>query len=167
MSKVSRSTIQKADSEIEIRRGCAKDLMSIMQIMFHSFSPEFGESWNENQCRTMLALPRTHFLKAVCNGQICGFSISRSVADEEELLMIAVHPQYQNRGFGKKILKHLICDVEERNIVSLFLEVRSTNEAQTFYRKLGFRQIGTRHAYYTGQNRAKHDANTYKLTITQ
>ncbi|QJB68502.1 ribosomal protein S18-alanine N-acetyltransferase [Parasphingorhabdus halotolerans] len=133
--------------------------------MTEAFSPEFGESWNENQCRSMLSLPGTKLILAQTNQDYCGFIISRTVLDEEELLMIAVSPGYQKKGLGRILLKKLIENARNRGITSIFLEVRSTNKAQILYGKFGFQKIGFRKAYYTGNDAQKFDAISYRLDL--
>ena len=153
------------DVTIELELGGIDNLRVIMPIMRAAFSSHYGESWNEHQCRSMLSLAGTQLMIASCGEQACGFSISREVAGEEELLMIAVDPHYQNKGIGLLILKQLIADAIKTDITSIFLEVRSNNPAQSLYRKLGFKEIGLRPAYYTGENKEKFDAITYKKSL--
>lgn len=150
---------------IELEYGGYDKLRVVMQIMGTAFSSVYGESWNEHQCRSMLSLPGTLLMIATSDGQPCGFAISREVAGEEELLMIAVDPQYQNKGIGLAILKRLISDAEDNGTIAVFLEVRSNNPAQSLYQKLGFEKIGLRPAYYTGHNKEKFDAITYKKSL--
>ncbi|QTD56564.1 ribosomal protein S18-alanine N-acetyltransferase [Parasphingorhabdus cellanae] len=140
-------------------------LQVVMRIMRSAFSSIYGESWNEHQCRSMLSLPGTRLMLARYAQQPCGFAISREIAGEEELLMIAVDPKYQNAGIGLAILKKLISDAENNGTIAVFLEVRSNNPAQSLYQKLGFKKIGLRPAYYTGSNKEKFDAITYKKSL--
>lgn len=150
---------------IYLEYGDFDKLKIVMRVMGTAFSSLYGESWNEHQCRSMLSLPGTQLLIARYDQQACGFAISREVAGEEELLMIAVDPQYQNKGIGLAILKRLIADAIKNGIEAVFLEVRSNNPAQNLYRKLGFEKIGLRRAYYTGDNKEKFDAITYKKSL--
>ncbi|GAA0470028.1 hypothetical protein GCM10009096_08680 [Parasphingorhabdus litoris] len=155
----------KRESSVDLEYGGYDQLNIVMRIMKTAFSSTYGESWNEHQCRSMLSLPGTLLLIASWNQNPCGFAISREVADEEELLMIAVDPQYQNNGIGETIMKQVITNAVENGIAALFLEVRSNNPAQTMYQKVGFEKIGLRRAYYTGDNKEKFDAITYKMLL--
>ncbi|MEO0440569.1 MAG: hypothetical protein AAF067_06795 [Pseudomonadota bacterium] len=80
-------------------------LDAVMEIMARAFPSEFGESWNESQCRSMLSLINTHLMLAgTTEGDrtsFCGFCIYRMVAGELELLMIAVEPEQLGILFGK------------------------------------------------------------------
>ncbi len=150
---------------IKLEYGSFNELKVVMRIMRASFSSLYGESWNEHQCRSMLSLPGTQLLIANYNLEPCGFAISRSAAGEEELLMIAVDPQYQNKGIGIAILERLVADAIKNDVTAVFLEVRSNNPAQHLYERLGFQKIGLRRAYYSGDNKEKYDAITYKKSL--
>lgn len=150
---------------IKLEYGSFDELKVVMRIMQASFSSVYGESWNEHQCRSMLALPGTQLLIASYNLETCGFAISRSAAGEEELLMIAVDPQYQNKGIGIALLERLIANAVKNEVTAVFLEVRSNNPAQNLYERLGFQKIGLRRAYYSGDNKEKYDAITYKKSL--
>ena len=141
-------------------------LPDVMRIMESSFSSEFGESWNNNQCRSMLSLHGTRLTVAFVDGRAIGFLISRAVAREEELLMVAVDPEYQKNGAGTALLQHMLAEARKNSVEAVFLEVRSNNPAQKLYGTLGFEKIGVRTAYYTGADKNKFDANTYKLTLS-
>jgi ribosomal-protein-alanine N-acetyltransferase len=51
-------------------------------------------------------------------------------------------------------------------VSAVFLEMRANNPAARLYAKFGFHEIGLRKAYYTGPNKEKFDAITYKATFT-
>lgn len=153
------------NTAIKLEYGSFDKLKTVMRIMHSAFSDLYGESWNEHQCRSMLSLPGTQLMIANHNMESCGFAISRNVAGEEELLMIAVDPQYQNKGIGIALLNRLVADAIENEVTAVFLEVRSNNPAQKLYKKLGFQKIGLRPGYYTGADKEKFDAITYKKPL--
>ncbi len=148
-----------------IEYGAIEDLHDVMKVMATSFSSTYGESWNYNQCRSMLSLPGSRLLLSKNGNLLLGFAISRAIASEEEILMIAVDPEYQKDGIGFMLLTHLLDRAREDGVASVFLEVRSNNPAQVLYHKLGFQETGIRKAYYTGRNSEKFDAVTYKLSL--
>lgn len=80
--------------------------------------------------------------------EIVAFAITSTVADEAELLNIAVAPSCQRQGVGHYLLNFL-CDSFEPSIQSFFLEVRGSNQAAiALYRKLEFNEVGLRRNYY-------------------
>lgn len=152
-------------ASVALEYGDIAQIDIVMRIMQTAFSSRYGEAWNNNQCRSMLSLPRTQLLIASYNDEPCGFAISREVVDEEELLMIAVDPHYQGKGVGRVLLEQLIANAANNSIAAIFLEVRSNNPAQNLYKKIGFQKVGQRPGYYTGENKEKFDAITYRKSL--
>lgn len=88
-------------------------------------------------------------LKLCVEDRLVGFVICQLVLDEANLFNIAVHPDFQGRGFGKKLLNELIAQLHQRNILTLWLEVRQSNHsAQQLYLQTGFNEVDTRKNYY-------------------
>ena len=71
------------------------------------------------------------------------------LADESELLAIAVAEEFQQTGLGKILFNAGKNELQNRGAEKLFLEVRESNEkAKKFYQNLGAVFIGTRTKYY-------------------
>ena len=69
------------------------------------------------------------------------------------ILRIGIKKEYQGRGFGKKLLKELLEILKEKGIKAVFLEVRENNApAIRLYEKNGFRVLGKRRGYYSGED---------------
>jgi ribosomal-protein-alanine N-acetyltransferase len=82
--------------------------------------------------------------------QILGWCACRVIWPEAELLKITVRKMHRKHGVGWSLLKHLLAELQKREVASLFLEVRSKNHpALNFYAKHGFSLIGSRPNYYT------------------
>jgi ribosomal-protein-alanine N-acetyltransferase len=144
------------------------DIDRIMAVMEAAFESAYGEAWNRRQVSDALVLPNTHYLLAGPTGgepgegdAATGFVMSRGAADEEELLLIAVHPDYRGRGIGHALLRRFIADAEARGAVRQFLEMRDGNPADSLYRRAGFEPIGRRRNYYRGAAKGPLDAITY------
>ncbi|MCB1507321.1 MAG: GNAT family N-acetyltransferase [Hyphomicrobiaceae bacterium] len=81
-------------------------------------------------------------------GQVEGFILMRSAADEAEVLTIAVDPRHRRHGLGQRLLSAGILAVRQRGAAALFLEVAADNPAAlSLYRRNGFQQVGIRKAY--------------------
>jgi [ribosomal protein S18]-alanine N-acetyltransferase len=80
---------------------------------------------------------------------VAGYICFWLVADEVQILNVAVHQAYRRLGIGRALLLHCLkCGVEKRSRIAL-LEVRSSNlAAQQLYSSLGFRVVGQRPDYY-------------------
>jgi ribosomal-protein-alanine N-acetyltransferase len=87
--------------------------------------------------------------------------MARGVLDEEELLLIAVHPEQRGRGLGTALLQRYIEAAEARGRTSLFLEMREGNPAESLYLRAGFAPIGRRRNYYRNAALGPLDAITY------
>jgi len=144
------------------------DIDRIMAVMEAAFDPAYGEAWNRRQVSDALLLPNTHYLLSGADGgapregdAATGFVMSRGAADEEELLLIAVHPAHRGHGVGQALLERFIAAAEARGAVRLFLEMRDGNPAESLYRRVGFEPVGRRRNYYRGAAKGPLDAITY------
>jgi ribosomal-protein-alanine N-acetyltransferase len=82
-------------------------------------------------------------------GRILGFVMARAAAGEAEILTIAVAPDWQGRGLGRKLMDAVLAKAHRDRVEALFLEVDETNKpAIALYRRLGFVQVGGRPDYY-------------------
>lgn len=78
-----------------------------------------------------------------------GYAIGRLVADEMELLRLAVHPEARRMGIGRALLQKLMGEGAERGARTVYLEVSRTNTpAVALYRDAGFRVHSVRGGYY-------------------
>ncbi|TKI08626.1 ribosomal protein S18-alanine N-acetyltransferase [Martelella alba] len=108
----------------------------------HAF-PWSAKTFADNQGERYLNL------KLAVDGTLAAFAITQTVLDEATLFNIAVHPDFQRRGLGRALLEHLIGELEQRDILTLWLEVRQSNIAAiALYRSLGFNDVTVRRDYY-------------------
>jgi ribosomal-protein-alanine N-acetyltransferase len=141
--------------------GESADLDAVMDVMAAAFDPRFGEGWTRSQCAGILPLSGVVLMLAHDEGGgIHGFSLMRTVADEAELLLLAVAPKAQRRGVGTSLLDHFIGHGRRNGARRLHLEVRDGNPAVAMYQAFGFKAEGRRRKYYSGQDGSQHDALT-------
>ena len=150
---------------VEIVEASALDLEKVMIVMNRAFDPRHGEAWTAAQCAGILSLPGSLLLIARSGDRTLGFALARSVADEGELLLIAVSPDRQRRGTGKWLVKKIIERLVNKGVKKLHLEMRTDNPALTFYNDLGFQQVGLRRDYYRRNDGLLTDAATLSLEI--
>ena len=148
----------------------ADDLIDqIMVVMEAAFDPAFGEAWNRRQITDALVMPSTHALVIGSDGNEpgrsaddpAGFVLTRAAPGEEELLLIAVKPEFRLRGLGKLLIDRLFDAARARGSERVFLEMRRGNPAETLYRKVGFEPIGIRPNYYRMADGSRIDAITF------
>jgi len=100
--------------------------------------------WSEAEFRELLA-SRFVFLLT----QPDGFLLGRVIADEAELLTVAVAPEARRMGTGATLLAAFAKTAHDKGAVSAFLEVAEDNiAARALYSRAGWRESGRRRGYY-------------------
>ena len=88
-----------------------------------------------------------------------GFLLGRAVADEAELLTLAVDPAHRRGGIGRALVAEFLQTAGARGARSVFLEVAGDNGAAlALYRGCGFRESGRRPNYYQRPDGTRLDA---------
>jgi ribosomal-protein-alanine N-acetyltransferase len=148
------------------------DLDRIMRVMDAAFDPAFGEAWSRRQVADALVIPGTNYLLAGADGNppppgepAAAFALSRTVLDEEELLLLAVDPRHRHKGLGSRLLRQLKQAARERGVTRLFLEMRDGNAAEALYRRHGFSAIARRKHYYRRGTSGPVDAITFSCPL--
>lgn len=82
-------------------------------------------------------------------GGISGYICLWNIADEVQILNLAVHRSYRKQGIGRTLLLYGLKAGCERNARLAVLEVRKSNiAARMLYQSVGFRPVGERPDYY-------------------
>ena len=147
-------------SALRLEQGGLADLDAVMRVMEASFDPVYGEAWTAPQCAGLLPLPGVWLSLARLDGEVTGFALARVVAQEAELLLLAVCRDSQRAGVGAALLERFIEDARARGADQFHLEVRDGNPAVSLYRRAGFREVGRRRRYYSGRDGQLFDALT-------
>ena len=148
-----------------LRAGTPRDIDTVEALMAQAFDPRFGEAWTRGQCLGVLAMPGVRLLLAYLDDAPAGFAMTRTVADEVELLLLATAPAQRRRGVGAALLRALIAEAESEELAKIHLEVRAGNDAVRLYTGYGFAKVGERRGYYRGRLGQLHDAHTYSRTL--
>lgn len=144
-----------------------RTLDAVMAVMDAAFDPHWREAWSRAQIADSLAMPSTALLlvdaeaRPIRDDTAAAFVLSRQALDEEELLLIAVHPDHRERGVGKRTLLAYIEAAKRRGVRRIYLEMRANNPAHALYRRCGFTPIGTRPRYYRTATGEAIDAITF------
>ncbi|MBK7908430.1 MAG: ribosomal protein S18-alanine N-acetyltransferase [Gemmatimonadetes bacterium] len=128
-----------------VRPATLADLPAILSIERIAFS----DPWTADAFRSMLG--QDHVLTTVAerDGRLVGYSVAWAVGDEAELANLAVAPEHRGTGVAKRLLDHLLDDLDSRGGATIYLEVRDSNApAQGLYRSRGFTAAGRRKGYY-------------------
>ena len=83
--------------------------------------------------------------------RIIGYFLISIGAAEAHVLNVCVDPDFQGRGYGRRLLRAIERVARGRGVNRLFLEVRPSNRgAIALYFDVGFNEIGRRPRYYPG-----------------
>ncbi|NUQ17794.1 MAG: GNAT family N-acetyltransferase [Sphingomonas sp.] len=148
--------------KVRISPGTADQLDAVMKVMDAAFGDKFGEAWTRSQLSGILPMAGVSLTLAVerASDSAVGFSLCRTVADESELLLIAVLPGEQRRGVGTLLLDDFLGRAREQGASRVHLEVRDGNPAIGMYRGAGFSPVGRRRNYYHSTSGKRYDAIT-------
>jgi ribosomal-protein-alanine N-acetyltransferase len=100
------------------------------------------------------------------SGNLLGYFVLMSVLDEMHLLNFSIAIEYQRQGLARVLLDKLTESAREKNIVSILLEVRASNErAVEVYQRYGFVEIGRRKGYYPVIDGQREDAIVMRIEL--
>ena len=111
----------------------------------------FRRGWNEQEVEGLLIDRHVIAHRATAAGKLAGFIMSRQVADEAEILSVAVAGRQQGRGLARKLLDLHLRRLAGLGARTVFLEVDEQNKpAIRLYNRAGFHEISRRPNYYPG-----------------
>ncbi len=126
---------------INIRQAKKDDLLKLIEIDKDIFDypasiKDFENYFKEDKIK----------IWKISTEKIIGFVIFYHIKDEIEIIQIGIMKSFQRKNYGSIIVNKI---KKIKNIRKIFLEVSVENtQAISFYLKNGFRNIGTRKAYY-------------------
>lgn len=127
---------------IELRAASPDDAPELARIA----RAALPEGWSEASLREVLARVGAC---ALVTEPIRGFVLGGRVADEAEILTLAVEREARGQGLGRALVVGLLERLRADGVRKISLEVRSSNGvALELYRSLGFATAGTRARYY-------------------
>ena len=110
----------------------------------------FEDYWSKDSFKKELSNNLAKYLVAKVDGKVAGYVGIWFVVDEGHITNVAVHEDYRGQKIGDQLIKELVQVCKDNKIVSMILEVRTSNTvAQNLYRKYGFKMAGIRKEYYS------------------
>lgn len=89
------------------------------------------------------------FLVLRHSNEVIGYILCQCILDEMEILRIAVHPEYRQKGYGRMLFDAARKVACTQGVNQCFLEVRESNSsAISLYKSVGFEQYGRRSRFY-------------------
>lgn len=110
----------------------------------------FRDSWSASEMTSLIRGVGAFGFVARQDGEIAGFVLCRTIADESEILTLATAPAHRRCGVASGLMDAASSQAAERGALRLFLEVAEDNHAAiALYRGMGFEQVGARSGYYS------------------
>lgn len=128
------------------RRDELRELVSVCSVAFESeyiVTDEYLETMLDNSdCLILGALADERVV-----GGLIAFELLPIHGEREMYLYdIAVHPQYQRHGIGKRLMQQLKKEAKIRGVKTIFVEAESEDVgAVAFYRSIGGEEVGVHH----------------------
>ncbi len=87
------------------------------------------------------------------DSNVIGYGIVMLSPGEAHILNICIDVDFQKKGLGRYLLRHLVKKSNRTDVDMVLLEVRRSNEdAKQLYLSEGFHELGVRKAYYPAKN---------------
>jgi len=132
-------------SEVILRPLTEADLTAVLVIEKSSFSAP----WTKASFVHELQSSHSCLTVAEREGEVLGYLCCWYVADEVQILNIAVHVDHRRQGIAVLLLRSTLAVGRKQGAQSANLEVRRSNlPAIQLYKKLGFREVAVRQRYY-------------------
>ncbi|GAA0380980.1 GNAT family N-acetyltransferase [Brevundimonas terrae] len=94
------------------------------------------------------------------------FILTRTIADEAEILTIAVRPSNRRQGLARHLVEQAVVATRVLGAERMFLEVAENNLAAIgLYAACGFEQVGLRKNYYTRADGSSEHARVMVLNF--
>ena len=114
---------------------------------------EYGLRWRWTPERVAASIhaPNVNVLVGCDHERLAGFEIMRYGDEDAHLDLLAVSPAYRRTGVGSQLVEWLEECAIVAGIFTVALEVRAQNEeAQLFYKRMGYRTLSHLPGYYDG-----------------
>lgn len=122
----------------------------------------FETPWDAASLSALLASPGVFVV-----AEPDGFILIRVVADEAEILTLAVRPAARRGGLGGRLVEAAVVRAAALGAERMFLEVAEDNvAARALYARAGFSEAGRRRGYYSRNDGSREDALVLALNFT-
>ena len=133
---------RKASADLEFRRANASDrdyLLALRKLTMVEHLERSGLFLSDEEHAARLD-HKYHCSNMVLHeGQVVGTVKFEDTGPEVEIIQIQIHPDYQNRGFGRRVVEQVLDRFRSKTIT---LKVLKENPALNLYVRLGFVIVG-------------------------
>ncbi len=146
LEKMFPEVLEKIQNTAILREMVERDIKEIAELEKDCFS----EPWSENSLGDELSNETARFYVLRDSENLLGYIGANNICNEVYITNIAVNEKYRSKGYGQKLVNHLIKQCETEKAFFITLEVRKSNEkAIKLYEKCGFKLIGERKNFYS------------------
>jgi ribosomal-protein-alanine N-acetyltransferase len=141
--------------DIEIGFARPDEVQAIAALSRDQVEAGLGWGYRPRRIAELLHDPETIVLRARMRRRAVGFAIMRFGDERAHLILLAVEPESQRRGIGRRMVEWLLESARVAGMTSVHVELRATNtRAFAFYRALGFAETFRVPGYYRGRETA-------------
>lgn len=140
---------------IQVRPATAADLPRLAEI----HAGAFPHPWSASDLDVLLDTEGRRALLVEDEDGVAGFILTQTVADEGEILTLAVLPARRRGGVGRALVLAAVEACRTAGVARLWLEVAEDNAAaRGLYAQAGFIDAGRRRGYYRRDDGGAADA---------
>lgn len=137
---------EEGENQVSFRLMTKDDIDIIVKIERKCFSTPWSKKMIEDDFKNGL----TYYIICEKENRPIGYAGMWHVVNEGHITNVAIIPEEQGKGFGKKLMEELILFAKQKHMIGMTLEVRISNKtAIHLYESLGFKAEGLRPEYYS------------------
>jgi ribosomal protein S18 acetylase RimI-like enzyme len=152
---------------VKLRLARPADLFPISRMSRDLVESGLGWSWTPARVGREILSPDSVVLTGCHNEVVVAFAIMHFGEDTAHLNLLAVEPEFQRMGIGRRLVAWLEESALTAGIASVSLELRADNgAARHFYQSLGYGAEAVVPRYYRGRESALRMAHRLRTTIS-
>ncbi|HSD44282.1 MAG TPA: GNAT family N-acetyltransferase [Burkholderiales bacterium] len=138
-------------ANLDLRLATLDDAAEIAAMSRDLIEMGLGWTWTAARVARNIRSASTLTVVAGAPGRLAGFAIMYFGDEHAHLSLLAVRPQWQRAGLGRRLVGWLEESALTAGIGTVRLELRASNRAaRRFYARLGFAEVARVPAYYGG-----------------
>ena len=137
-------------ASITFRLGRSQDSRALAIMSRDQIEMGLGWKYHAERIYRLIGTPNMVTLIACDRERVAGFAIMEFGDEHAHLVLMAVRPEYQRQGIGRRTIEWLLESCATAGIASVHLELRAINKvARPFYRAVGFTETFFVAHYYS------------------
>ena len=153
---------------VNLRLARPADLFPISRMSRELIETGLGWSWTPARVGREILSPESVVLVGCGEARVVAFAIMHFGDETAHLNLLAVEPEFQLAGIGRRLVEWLEESALTAGITTVSLELRSKNYgARSFYGRLGYRETALIPGYYRGWESAIRMAHPLRPAIAQ